>query len=124
MDLKERIDLKYFLVASSLVHLASCFWSQSILEFLIFTLIHISILVSFYLLMRVVNDLVETQKQYGKTADVSAFSILKMMFSHLALLIFSLSIGVHFIGNRIIISLINYSIQIFILGFALRKNLK
>lgn len=124
MELRERIDLKQFLIVSLLVHVLSCLFSRNLTELLIFTLVYVSVLLSFYLLMRMVNSLIISQLEKKENVKVSSFSLLQMMFTHLFLLIFSLSIGVHFIGNRIIISLINYSIQIFVLGFALRKNLK
>ena len=124
MELRERVDLKFFAIASVLVHGASCIFVANLTEFLILSFVYLSVLFSFYLLLRLVEKLMQSQLEKSVKIHLNTFSMLQMTIGHLALLIFSLSIGVHFIGNRIIIALINYSIQIFILGFALRKNLK
>jgi hypothetical protein len=124
MELRERIDLKLFVNASLVTHLISLIWADGLLELLVLTVVYIGILISFYLLLRLVNNLLKQQLSQSKQIGLNSFSMFQMMFGHLILLILALSIGVHFMGNRIIISLLNYCIQIFILGFALRKNLK
>ena len=59
----------------------------------------------------------------GKNNEtISSFGMFKLMLLHLIILIMGLGIGVHFMGNKIIIALINYVIQIFILGFSIRRD--
>ena len=122
MELKERINVGLFVSLSIVTHVLFHFFVfKNTREIIGLNIVYISTLVSFYFLMRMVHVLITSSQKITK---INTGSMFKMMFGHLLFLLFGVSIGVHFMANKIIIALINYIIQIFILGFALRKSLK
>jgi hypothetical protein len=79
------------------------------------------VLASFYFLIGAVDKIIVVGKQSGTINKTEMF---KLMLFHLVALILAVGISVHFMGNKLIIALINYTIQIFILGFSAKKNLR
>lgn len=119
MELKERINIKYFLFFSVITALLFIPLLNNIPEKVGFFTFYISVLISFIFLMHTVEQLIEMGKN-GENINSSA--MFKMMFIHLVILLMGLGIGVHFMGNRIIFALINYSIQIFVLVLCMRRK--
>ena len=55
-------------------------------------------------------------------SDSKSSKMLYLILGKLAILFCSLGLGVHFIGDRIIISVFNYIAQIAALGFSLKRT--
>ena len=120
MVLRKKINYKLFIVCSLISVLITSLFLKSINQYVGHAIFYICVITSFYFLLRAVSSLIE---QGTKDQKVNIPSMFKLMFLHLIILILGLGIGVLFMGNTIIIGLINYVIQIFVLGLSMRKSL-
>tara|TARA_Y100000296_G_C5129876_1_gene234941 strand:- start:690 stop:1064 length:375 start_codon:yes stop_codon:yes gene_type:complete len=123
MELIKKIDHKLFWPVSLIVTLAFCFLAQGRIEILVIIGVYTATLISLFLLMYIMHVIIFDQ-QALKERKVDKVKLFLYMMLHILFLFGSIGLGVHFMGNRIIIPVLNYVAQIFVLAFGLRKNLK
>lgn len=85
--------------------------------------VYLSTLISFYALMAIMQGIVnDPEAKRNGRFNKGRFSFL--VICHALFLFGSIGLGVLFIKKRIILAVLNYVMQIFVLGVGLRKNLK
>jgi len=119
MESKKRINIRLFFVFSLLVTALFIPFLNGFKEYGGYLFFYLSVLVSFIFLVRTVEELIVMGKN---KENINSSAMFKMMFIHLVILLIGLGIGVHFMGNKIIFALINYSIQIFVLVFNMKTQ--
>jgi cellobiose-specific phosphotransferase system component IIC len=92
---------------------------NNVQEYFVVLLVFVATVINQWMLIESVHTMV--QSAAGKPTEDSSSSIMMFLVKTLMLLVV-LSFGVHFIGKRIIIPLLNYVIQIFILYFSFRQK--
>lgn len=123
MELVKKIDHKLFWPLSLISTLCFGFFAKSQTEVFTILGIYFAVLVSLYMLMAIMYSMM-LDPEVRATGKINKSKLAIYMLLHVSFLFGSLGIGVHFMGNRIILAVLNYVIQIFVLGVALRKNLK
>ncbi|MCR9204793.1 MAG: hypothetical protein NXH75_09460 [Halobacteriovoraceae bacterium] len=123
MELVKKIDHKLFWPLSLISTLCFCFFAKGQTEVLTILGIYFAVLASLYMLMAIMYSMM-LDPEVRATGKIKKSKLAIYMLLHVSFLFGSIGIGVHFMGNRIILAVLNYVIQIFVLGVALRKNLK
>lgn len=121
MLLKTKINhKKFFLISIPVTAGFMAFsrdWNDALAMFIVYfaTVIHLG------MLSEAVFELIESQVTEGHIHNVKD-KIMYLFLGKLTILILALLIGRQIMGNRIIIPVINYVIQIFILTFSIRTK--
>jgi len=118
MLLKTKVNFKKYLLIS-LLPLAICFiLAQGRTEIFVIFIIYIGAVINQLLLVELVMEMVNRPKapEFKKPRKRK---LILLFVVKVTVLIAALSLGVHFMGNRVIIPLLNYVVQIFILGVSL-----
>lgn len=123
MELIKKIDHKLFWPISLVSTLFFCLFARNLTEVLTIFFVYVATLISLYLLMLIMHG-VMFDPEVRTSGRLNKSRLFLNMFFHVLFLFGSIGIGVHFMGNRIILAVLNYVIQIFVLGIGLRKNLK
>jgi len=123
MELIKRIDHKLFWPVSLITTLIFCLFGRNRTEILSIIFVYLATLIALFMLMAILHGLI-MDPEVKATGKVKKSRLFSYMFLHVIFLFGSIGIGVHFMGNRIIIAVLNYVVQIFVLGIGLRKNLK
>lgn len=123
MELIKKIDHKLFWPLSLVSTLIFCLFARGPVELYSIIFVYAATLISLFMLMAILYSLVLDQES-RITGRLKKGRLLLYMFFHILFLFGSIGIGVHFMGNRIILAVLNYVTQIFVLGIGLRKNLK
>lgn len=121
MQSKTKINLKIFIPASIILTLVSISFCRNSIEVIVTLGVYLATLANLYMLYQVGDAMrlsVAENNKISKTI-IAIFFILKMF-----IILGSLTLGIHFIGNRIIIAILNYVLQIFALGFSLMQSLR
>ena len=123
MELIKKIDHKIFWPLSLLSTAVFLLFCKSWLEVIVLFGIYFSTLLSFYALMAIMHGMINDPeiRRNGKF-DKGRFAFL--IICHALFLFGSIGLGVLFVKKRIILAVLNYVMQIFVLGIGLRKNLK
>ena len=121
LKINDQINLKVFLINTLIANAIVLFFAQNLTEAIVFIGIYLASLLNFYMLYIGGREIKRTALlKDGERADKS--KVVYMFVGKLFVLFIALSLGVHFIGNKIIIPLLNYVIHIFILAFSLRDK--
>jgi hypothetical protein len=123
MELIKKIDHKLFWPLSIVSTFLFCLFGRNSTEVYSIIFVYIATIISLFMLMAILLTLVMDQES-RITGKLKKGRLALYMFFHVVFLFGSIGIGVHFIGNRIILAVLNYVTQIFVLGVGLRKNLK
>ena len=121
MPLRKRINLKIFIPVSVVTTCALLLFSKSQLETFVILGIYIATLINLFLLLSVIHKIVEIGTA-TEPVDFSKLKLAMIFVAKMAIIFLALTIGVHFTGKRIIIPLLNYVIQIFVLGVSLKRS--
>ncbi|OUR92951.1 hypothetical protein A9Q84_20805 [Halobacteriovorax marinus] len=121
MLLKTKINLKkFFLISLPTTGIFLAFsrdWNDAAAIILVYT----ATVVHLGMLSEAVFELIESQVKEGHIHNVKD-KIMYLFMGKITILILSLLIGRQLMGNRIIIPVINYVIQIFILAFSISSK--
>jgi hypothetical protein len=119
MEISKRIHIgKYFGLSS--IHIGLTYFGvHNWDEYKIILLVFFATVLNQWMLIESVDDLVSGAA--GKNQSDSSFSVV-MFLGKTLILLAALSFGVHIMGKRIIIPLLNYIVQIFILYFSFRRK--
>jgi len=121
MRIRKKINIKIYLGFSIAIILFSLLLAQNIKEMLTIVSVYFAVIINQWLLVETVEDLVlgaADQKEVDKG------QLVFMFITKAVILIAALTFGVQIMGNRIIIPIIIYVIQIFILYFSLNAKEK
>ena len=118
MGLKEKINLPLLIGSHLLISIVLVFLAKNRLELIVFFSILIATLLNQYLLARGVEKMFNASKENEKATGMT----LVFFLSKFIILFAAMGLGVHFIGNRIIVPILVYIAQLFILLFSLKKG--
>lgn len=82
------------------------------------SIVYIATMINHYLLVLMTHKVLSS----NKSSKFYNYKLIFIIISKFMILIGALYLAVHFMGNRVIIPIINYVVQIFILGFCLKKR--
>jgi hypothetical protein len=119
MLIRKKINLKTYFVLSTIHIGLTYFLVQNFQEYLVIISVFIATVLNQWMLVGSVEDMVRGAA--GDESKNSGNSIL-IFLGKTVLLLVVLSFGVHIMGKRIIIPLLNYIVQIFILYFSFRQK--
>jgi len=121
MLLENRINWKLYLILSvSITFFLLHFWTKSKVEIYVIIATYVATQVNSLLLFKFVGEILFQPLARKKTSKLVAKKML-FLFLKVFILGFSFSIGIHFIGNRIIVPLLNYIIHIFLFILCLKR---
>ncbi|OFZ14228.1 MAG: hypothetical protein A2X86_05085 [Bdellovibrionales bacterium GWA2_49_15] len=115
MPFEKKISFAKYLLLSCLPYLVGIGFEGSSRGVFAYTAIYICVVINQIMLIKGVNMMVDAAHSHERAIIVSLF-ICKAI-----ILFLGISLGVHFIGNKVIIPVIFYIYQIFILVFSLKR---
>ena len=119
MPIRKKISFKKYLVLS-FVHIGlTYFVVNNFSEYKIILLVFFATVLNQWMLVESVESLVQGAVQGG---DRDTANTVLMFLGKTILLLAALSFGVHIMGKRIIIPILNYIVQIFILYFSFKRK--
>lgn len=119
MQLNEKINLKKYSLLSVLLLGASYFLSRNLSEYLAICVVFFAVVLNQWMLFNSVQGMINA------TISNESESGLNTIFSFLfkaIILIAAITFGVHIMGNRVIIPILIYIAQIFILYISMNKK--
>ena len=119
MPIRKKINLKRYFIYLILHLVLTYFFVQSIAEFGIILLVFVATVLNQWMLIDSVEALVRGVVNKDNPATTK---IVLMFLGKTILLMIALSFGVHIMGKRVIIPLLNYVVQIFILYFSFKRR--
>jgi len=123
MELIKKIDHRLFWPVSLIITMIFGLFARDTTEIIVVFSIYVATLISLFLLMYIMHVVIFDQKAL-RERKIDKMKLFLYMMLHILFLFGSIGLGVHFMGNRIILAVLNYVAQIFVMGFGLRKNLK
>ena len=121
MHLKTKINLKKFFLLSLPTTGGFLLFARNTEDIFAILLVYVATVTHLGMLAEAVFELIESQITDGHIQNVKD-KILYLFLGKLTILIMSLVICRQIMGNRIIIPVINYVIQIFILTFSIKTE--
>ena len=121
MDFLKKINLKLWTPLTLATTLGLSTFLKSPAEYWVMLLVYVATYINLFILMYTLQKLMLSKEsiESGRRDHV----MIALMFVGKLFIVFgALGIGVHFIGNRIIIPLINYVVQILVLSISIRRN--
>lgn len=123
MDVLKKINHRIFWPISLISTLGFCLFARNETEIFAILFVYIATLLALFFLMFILYSVIFNQEARANR-KIDKGKMFLYLLLHVLFLFGSIGIGVHFMGNRIILAVLNYVIQIFVLGIGLRKNLK
>ena len=114
----KKINIKKYLTLTLLTTLASLFFTQNLDEKIGIACVYIGTIVNQIMLIESVMMVVDM----GNGEKVDKFQMVTMFLGKFIILFGALYLGWHFMGNRVIIPVVNYVIHIFILTLSSNKE--
>lgn len=121
MQFQTIVSLKHYVIATLLSTAISAAFCNGYEEYIGLGLVYMGTVVNHIFLVELVWLLSENAKDNGQKTKHNKKKIVFYAIGKLAVLILALSFGVHFMGKRVIIAVLNYVLQIFILGLCTNK---
>jgi hypothetical protein len=115
--MEKQLNRKLLLLLNSASLAVTCYFARNTLEVAIFCFVAVSALLNHIMMANAVYQFL-THSQTGERPPNIVFTL----FVKMVILFGSIGLGVHFIGDRIIVPLINYMAQLAILGICLKKG--
>ncbi|HLE11950.1 MAG: hypothetical protein A2504_06430 [Bdellovibrionales bacterium RIFOXYD12_FULL_39_22] len=117
MQLKAKINYpKYFILSAPSTAIAMSLAKNSV---------ELAVIMGIYLIT-IINQLMLVRGTENYLSKISGgpkgnLGILLLIIGKMAVLLFGISLGVHFMGKRVIIPLLNYVILIIVLAYSVKK---
>ena len=121
MQLTKKINLKVFIPVSLINTALFLFFASSQKDVYVIIGIYLATLLNLYLLLSVILKIVEIGSS-PEPVEYSKLNLALIFVAKMAIIFLALTIGVHFMGKRIIIPLLNYVFQTFVLGVSMRRS--
>jgi len=124
MLLRKKINLNKYIAISLLCTVALCFFVKGQKQIFGLFLVYLATVLNQFMLVEGVMELTNPKmaslpKDLRKSKNKK---IITLFVGKISVLILGITLGVHLMGNKVIIPLLNYVIQIFILVFCLKTN--
>ena len=121
MLIAKKINLKkYFLYSLPSIIIATLL-CRSGKEYLSILIVYIATVINHILLIYAVSMMTDVERVQGKK-DQGKGNLLLLFLAKFCILLLGLYLGILFMGNRVIIPLVNYVILIFVLVLSIRKD--
>ena len=114
----KKINLPKYLILTNLTTLISLFFVSGYEAIIGIYIVFLGTIVNHLMLVESVLTVVDM----GNGKQIDKFQLLTLFFGKLAVIGGAVYLGWHFMGDRVIVSLINYVIHIFFLTFCFRKE--
>jgi hypothetical protein len=112
----KKMNWKYYLPLSLTSTLLLAYFCQTRLELYVLIGVYLVVVVNHILLVKATTKILfAPEGRKGGSTSIVLINLIKI-----SLLFLALSLGIHFIGNRIIISIINYCFQMVVLAVSLK----
>lgn len=121
MPLIKRINLKRYIPLSAALLILGFTTCRNIREMMATSVVFVAVILNQWMLLNSIDAI--TQKALSKESDKQSNVLINFLFKAIILIV-AISFGVHIMGNRIIIPILIYVIQIFVLYFSIRENKK
>ncbi|RLA63123.1 MAG: hypothetical protein DRQ88_08705 [Epsilonproteobacteria bacterium] len=116
-----KINLKRYLLGSVLTTGVALAFSQNSTEVIAILVIYLATILNQFLLVEVIMELVtERASNLSRTYRVNKIKVALLFVLKLLILFGALSLGIHLMGKRVLIPLLNYVVLIFVLGLNLK----
>lgn len=117
-----KINFKQFTPASIFTLGFFCFFAENKSELIVIVGVYLATLVNLLMLTEGIIELTRRDvHEENSRLQINKEKVIYLFIGKILLLILALTLGVQIIGNRIIIALINYIMQIFILVLSFKK---
>lgn len=113
-----KIDFRKYIPLSSILIIASYFLSRSMTEFYVMLIVFVAACLNQWMLVSMVREIASSASG-GAPADKG--NIIMMVLGKVAILVTALIFGVQIMGNRIIIPVLIYVLQIAVLYLSFTK---
>lgn len=119
MLIRKKINFKKYLILS-FIHIGPTYFIvNNLSEYKIILLVFVATVLNQWMLVESVESMVQGALSGG---DQDTANTVLLFLGKTILLLAALSFGVHIMGKRIIIPVLNYIIQIFILYFSFKRK--
>jgi hypothetical protein len=115
----KKINLKKYLLYSTALFLLSAGFYNNLNELFYSLIIFVAVILNQFMLVNSVTSLIESVKE---NSEVNKSNILLNFIFKTILLVTAITFGVHIMGNRVIIPVIIYIFQIFVLYFSINRE--
>lgn len=121
MPLTKRINLKIFIPVSVFTTCLALLFASNQVDVFAIIGIYLATLTNLFLLLSVVQKIVEIGTA-DEPVNYSKLNMALVFVAKMGIIFLALTIGVHFMEKRIIIPLLNYVFQIFVLGVSMKRT--
>jgi magnesium-transporting ATPase (P-type) len=121
MPLIKRINLKRYIPLSAALLTLGFTTCRNTREMMATGVVFVAVILNQWMLLNSIDAI--TQRALSKESDKQSNVLINFLFKAIILIV-AISFGVHIMGNRIIIPILIYVIQIFVLYFSIRENKK
>lgn len=119
MHLRKKINFKIYLPLTLALVVIGFALSRSMSEFMAMIVVLVAVMLNQWMLVNSVDEMVQSAASKEKTSKTNL--ILSLLFKAI-ILIAALTFGVHIMGNRVIIPLLIYIAQIFVLYVSMKES--
>jgi hypothetical protein len=117
----KKINLKKYLLGSVLTTGIALAFARNTTEIVTILVIYLATVINQISLVEVIMELVaERTSDLSRTYRVKKVKVALLFILKLLILFGALSLGIHLMGKRVLIPLLNYVVLIFVLGFSLK----
>jgi len=117
----KKINLKKYLLSSVLTTGIALAFAQNSTEIIAILVIYLATILNQFILVEVIMEMVSERKNdLSRTYRVNKTKVALLFVLKLLILFGALSLGIHLMGKRVLIPLLNYVVLIFILGLSLK----
>jgi len=120
MSLQKRVNLKRFFIISLPIFGATLYLCHGQKEIIANILVYLAILTNFYMLIQIIEYLAQLAIT-GKRGHTNKWKVIGFFLGKMLAIIVALTLSVQIMGDRLIIPVLSYVIQIFVLGVSLRR---
>lgn len=121
MSLRKRVNLKLFFTISLPTHGAILFFAERPIEIWALIGVYLATLLNFWMLVNIVEYLALSVRA-KKGEPVNKWKVAGFFTGKLLALLIALTLSVQIMGDRLLIPVLSYVIQIFVLGVTLRRT--
>lgn len=120
MNLNKRVNYKRYIPMSLIVTAFFCAFAENYQELTGILIVYVATVINQFLLVKGVREMIRPHIDAGAEAKNGTIFFIFML--KLGVIFGGLALGVHFMDSRVIIALLNYVVQIFVLGVNLDKK--
>jgi len=113
-----KIDFRKYIFLSTILLIASWYMARSMAEFYVMITVFVAACLNQWMLVSVVNDVT---RNAADGAEVDKGNLIMMVIGKVFIVIVALIFGVQIMGNRIIIPVLIYVLQIAVLYLSITK---